>query len=136
MNKDLIEHASSVLEWIVSLRTGGQIEGRAKDALMSLQTFLKNMEVSELNCDFTPSPWVHEYNDEISIRDSQGGLVAIMGNTTSRLGIRGIRPRQEILSNAKLISTAPDLLDIVLNQRKDREYINLILNKALSKSCD
>ena len=61
--------------------------------------------------DFTPGPWRAEFPDEISVRDDDGGRIAILANLKGRLGMKGRRDTSEVEANARLIAAAPDLLE-------------------------
>ena len=61
-----------------------------------------------------PSVVVKELNDmpdEISVRDDDGGRIAILANLKGRLGMQGRRDTSEVEANARLIAAAPDLLE-------------------------
>ena len=60
---------------------------------------------------FTPGPWRAEFPDEISVRDADGGRIAILANLKGRLGMKGRRDTSEVEANARLIAAAPDLLE-------------------------
>ena len=70
--------------------------------------------------DFTPGPWRAEFPDEISVRDADGGRIAILANLKGRLGMKGRRDTSEVEANARLIAAAPDLLEAL------KEMVNLV----------
>lgn len=59
----------------------------------------------------TPAPWRYEAPDEVCIKDADGGRVAILTNLRGALGMSGRRDPNEVIANARLIATAPELLE-------------------------
>lgn len=66
-----------------------------------------------MNAQHTPGPWRYEAPDEVSIKDASGGRVAILTNLRGALGMSGRRDPNEVIANARLCATAPDLLAVV-----------------------
>lgn len=58
----------------------------------------------------TSGPWRYEAPDEVSIKDADGGRVAILTNLRGALGMGGRRDPNEVIANARLIAAAPELL--------------------------
>lgn len=60
----------------------------------------------------TPGPWMPEFGEAYRVRAQQdGGQVAIMMNLKGRHGLAGRRTGNEVAANARLISSAPEMLD-------------------------
>ena len=70
---------------------------------------------------YTPGPWRAEFPDEISVRDADGGRIAILANLKGRLGMQGRRDTSEVEANARLIAGAPDLLRYLKEARSTLE---------------
>ena len=81
---------------------------------------------------FTPGPWRAEFPDEISVRDADGGRIAILANLKGRLGMKGRRDTSEVEANARLIAAAPTMYEYIASSasngcaeaRKIMEAIN------------
>lgn len=59
----------------------------------------------------TPGPWTVASPDEISVNAGTEGRVAILTNLRGALGMKGRRDPNEVIANARLIATAPELLE-------------------------
>lgn len=60
---------------------------------------------------FTPAPWSPRFGEAYSIRDAEGGQLAILTNLRGAHGLGGRRSGEEVAANARLIAAAPELLE-------------------------
>jgi hypothetical protein len=66
---------------------------------------------AELRSLYTPGPWSYEMPDEVVVRAPDGGRLAQLLFLRGRHGTLGRRNTDEVIANARLIASAPDLLD-------------------------
>jgi len=64
-----------------------------------------------MNAKPTPGPWAPIFKEAYYVQAPDLGHVAIMTNLKGAYGLGGRRNGDEVAANARLISTAPDLLE-------------------------
>jgi hypothetical protein len=76
------------------------------------------MKMQTTSTKHTQGPWRYEAPDEVSIKDADGGRVAVCTNLRGALGMGGRRDPNEVLANARLIAAAPELLEALRKLRR------------------